>query len=280
VSAVFAILTKVGVYSVLRIWLLLFGDSAGASAGFGGEWLVVGGMATLAFGAIGVLASHEMRRLASFSLIVSSGTLLAAIGAGQMAVTGAALYYLVASTLGVSAFFLVIELVERGQAPGAALLAVSAEYFGDPEDEVEPEEEVGFAIPATTALLGVSFACCALVIAGLPPFPGFIAKFALVRAVLVPEPIPVAAWALLALLITSGFAAIISIGRAGVQTFWAPEARSVPRVRLIEMAPIVLLLILGAGLVVYAAPAMQYLEATAEDLHTPQGYIQDVLRTR
>lgn len=280
VSAVFAILTKVGVYSVLRMWLLLFGDGAGASAGFGGDWLMVGGMATLAFGTIGVLASHEMPRVASFSLLVSSGTLLAAIGAGQIAVTGAALYYLVASTLGVSAFFLLIELVERGQKPGAAVLAVSAEYFGDPDDEVEPEEEVGFAIPATLALLGVSFGCCALLIAGMPPFPGFIAKFALLAAVLEPDPIPVSAWVLLALLIASGFAAIISLGRAGIHTFWAAETRSVPRVRVIEMAPIVLLLGLCAALTVQAGPVMRYLDATAQALHTPRSYIEDVLGPR
>lgn len=280
VASVFAILTKVGVYSVLRMWLLLFGDGAGVSAGFGGDWLVVGGLATLAFGIIGVLASHEMSRVASFSLLVSSGTLLAAIGAAQVAVTGAALYYLIASTLGVSAFFLLIELVERGQRPGAAVLAVSAEYFGDPADEIEPEEEVGFAIPATMALLGMSFGCAALVIAGLPPLPGFIAKFALLAAVLEPDPVTVSGWVLLALLILSGLAAIISIGRAGVQTFWAVEKRTVPRVRVIEIAPIVLLLGLCAVLTVQAGPAMRYLEATAQALHAPSGYIADVLGPR
>jgi multicomponent K+:H+ antiporter subunit D len=280
VSAVFAILTKVGVYSVLRMWLLLFGEGAGASAGFGGAWLMLGGMATLAFGTIGVLASHEISRVAGFSLLVSSGTLLAAIGAGHVEVTSAALYYLVASTLGVSAFFLLIELVERGQKPGAAVLAVTAEYFGEAGDEFELEEDVGFAIPATMAVLGVSFGCCALLIAGLPPFPGFIAKFALLAAVLEPDPVPLSGWVLLALLIFSGLAAIISIGRAGIQTFWAAEARVVPRVRVIEMAPILLLLGLCAGLTASAGPAMRYLEATAQGLHAPGGYIAAVLGTR
>ena len=45
VACIFAILTKVGVYIVLRLWLLLFGSRAGASAQFGGEWLLFGGMA-------------------------------------------------------------------------------------------------------------------------------------------------------------------------------------------------------------------------------------------
>src|SRR5688572_14891442 len=166
-AAVFSIMTKVGVYAVLRLWLLLFGGEAGA------ELLVYGGMATLFFGLVGMLSSQELGRIGGFSLLVSSGTLLAAIGHGGDAVTGAALYYLVISTLGIAAFFLLIELVERMREPGADMLALTAEAFGlaGEEAEEEPEEEVGVVIPATMALLGLAFACSALVIAGLPPLP-------------------------------------------------------------------------------------------------------------
>ena len=136
VASIFAILTKVGAYIVLRLWLLLFGDDAGASAQFGGEWLLLGGVATIAFGAIGSLASQDMARLAGFSVLVSSGTVLAAIGMGQVGVTGGALFYLVSSTLGLGAFFLLIELVERGREPGADVLAVTREVYGE-EDDLE-----------------------------------------------------------------------------------------------------------------------------------------------
>src|SRR3546814_2778726 len=108
VAAIFAIMTKVGIYVLLRLWLLLFGETAGDSAQFGDTWLLYGGLMTIAFGAIGVLGSQDMRRLAGFSLLVSSGTLLAAIGTGQPAATGSLLFYLVASTLGIGAFFLQI----------------------------------------------------------------------------------------------------------------------------------------------------------------------------
>src|SRR5690606_1740983 len=63
-AALFAILSKVGIYAVLRIWLLLFGEGTGDSAGLGADWLVAGGMMTLAFGIIGMLASQELSRLA------------------------------------------------------------------------------------------------------------------------------------------------------------------------------------------------------------------------
>jgi multicomponent K+:H+ antiporter subunit D len=279
-GAMFAILTKIGVYAVLRMWLLLFGDAAGVSTGFGGDWLVVGGMLTLAFGAIGVLASQDMPRLASYSLLVSAGTLLAAIGMADAGVTAAALYYLVVSTLGVSAFFLLIELVERGRKPGADVLAVTAEAFGEADEALEPEEEVGIAIPATMAVLGLAFACCALLIAGLPPLPGFVAKFVLLAAMLGPEPIPAAAWALLVLLTLSGLASVIAMGRVGVRIFWGAEDRNVPRVRVIEMAPVILLLALCIALTVWAGPAMRYLEAAAQGVHAPKVYIEDVLSNR
>ncbi len=270
-AALFAILSKVGVYAVLRLWLLLFGGSVG------NELLLYGGMATLAFGLVGILASQALGRLAGFSLIVSSGTLLAVIGTGDTAATGAALYYLVASTLGVSAFFLLIELVERAREPGADVLAVTAAAFlGAEEEEGQPEEEVGVAIPATMALLGLSFACCGLLIAGLPPLPGFIAKAAMLGALLEPQPVPVSAWALLALLSVSGLAAVISMGRAGVRIFWATQ-RSVPRVRVIEMAPVALLLGLCFALAAAAGPAMRYMQDTAQALHAPRAYIDGVL---
>ena len=90
VSALFALLTKVGVYAVLRLWTLCFPASAGASALFGADTLLWGGLATLGFGALGMMASQQLGRLTGFSIIASSGTVLAAIGFGQAALTGGA----------------------------------------------------------------------------------------------------------------------------------------------------------------------------------------------
>jgi multicomponent K+:H+ antiporter subunit D len=270
-AALFAILSKVGVYAVLRLWLLLFDGAAG------GELLLYGGMATLAFGLIGLLASQALGRLAGFSLLVSSGTLLAVIGTGEPAATGAALYYLVVSTLGVGALYLLVELVERSREPGADVIAVTAAAFlGADEEDGGPAEEVGVAIPATMALLGLSFACCGLLVAGLPPLPAFVAKVGMLDALLAPQPVPPASWVLLALLSLSGLAAVIAMGRAGVRIFWATQ-RSVPRVRVIEMAPVALLLGLCLALTVAAGPAMRYMQDTAQALHAPRAYIDGVL---
>jgi len=281
VAAIFAILTKVGAYIVLRLWLLLFGDAAGASAQFGGEWLLLGGMATVAFGAIGSLASQDMARLAAFSVLVSSGTVLAAIGLGQVGVTGAALFYLISSTLGLAAFFLLIELVERGREPGADVLAVTSELYGE-EHELDGSEEVGIAIPATMGVLGLTFIACALVISGLPPLSGFIAKFALLTSALNPQgvqggAVPAAAWVFTVILILSGLAALIAMTRAGIRVFWASPDRAVPRVRLLEMAPVAILLLLCAMQTIKAGPILRFMQATAQSLHDPRHYISAVL---
>ena len=113
VAAMLVLMTKVGVYAVLRVWLAVFGDAAGALDGFGLAALAVGGMATLAFGAIGMLASQDGGRMAGYGAIISSGTLLAVIGHSGSAVLASGLYYLLGSTLAMAAFMLLIELTER-----------------------------------------------------------------------------------------------------------------------------------------------------------------------
>ena len=272
VGALFSVMTKVGVYVVLRLSLLY---------GVGESVLLWGGVATIAFGSIGVLATQDLSRLAGFSVLVSSGTLLAAIGTGQASVIGGALFYLVSSTLGIAAFFLVSELVERGREAGADVLAVTLEAFGGGGDEaVEEEEEVGVAIPATLAILGTSFVGCALLLSGLPPLSGFIGKFAMLTGLFNPEsgasPAPTA-WILLAVLLLSGAATLIAMVRAGIRIFWLPLERSVPQVRLVELAPVACLLVLCALLTVRAGPVMGFMQQTAGFLHAPQQYIRGVL---
>src|SRR5690606_28261557 len=162
--------------------------------------LSVGGMATLAFGAIGMLASEDGGRMAGYGAIVSSGTLLVVIGNAGSAVLASGLYYLLGSTLAMAAFMLLIELTERIRPPGAALLAVTMEAFAIEDKPVDP---VGVGIPGTLAFLGLSFAACALVISGMPPLSGFVAKFSLFHAMLsaTPEVVPGTTWLTIGLMV-------------------------------------------------------------------------------
>ncbi|NOG70219.1 monovalent cation/H+ antiporter subunit D [Roseicella sp. DB1501] len=287
-AAIFSMMSKVGIYAVARLVLLLFGTGTGASAGFGGTWLVAGGVATIAFGAVSVLATQDLPRLAGANVYISSGTLLAAVGAGQVGVTGGALFYLVSSALAIGAFFLLIELLDRGRDIGADVLAVTLEAYGEGEEEDEEDDAIGVPIPVTMAILGICFLCCALLLAGLPPLSGFIAKFAMLNALLNPAGlgkgpalIPWSGWALLIALFLSGFATILAMTRAGIRNLWATEDGAVPRVRAIEIAPILMLLLVCIGMTVAAGPVMRYMQAAAATLHAPQDYPRQVLgRTR
>jgi multicomponent K+:H+ antiporter subunit D len=278
-AAILSILSKVGIYAVLRLWLLLFGDAAMGSAGFGGRWLLIGGLITMAFGCVAVLSTANMGRLAGASVLVSSGTLLAAIGTGQVGAIGGALFYLASSVLAIAALFLLIELLERGRDPDADVLAVSREAFGAGEVEnLVEEDQVGVAIPAVTALLGMSFMGGALVLAGLPPLSGFLGKFAILAPLFDKwgGGVSVVASLLLAAFVLSGLATVIAMTRLGIDVFWASAAPT-PRVRVIEIGPVLLLLSLCVALAVRPAPVMHYMEATAWSLHAPQHYIRGVL---
>jgi multicomponent K+:H+ antiporter subunit D len=277
-AAMFAIMSKLGVYVILRLWTLAFGPEAGSLAGFGGDWLLFGGMLTIVFGTVGILASQSLSRLAGCSVLVSSGTLIAALGIGDGAVIGAMLFYLVSSTLGIAAFFLLVELVERIRDPGADVLAVTMEAYGEGDDE-GMADEIGIAIPATIATLGGSFIACALLLAGLPPFSGFIGKFALMAAMLKMDGTTVQAstWTMIGLLTVSGLATLIAMTRSGISSFWARLDDRVPRVRVIEMTPVLCLLLLCLGLTLGGGPAMRYMEATTKALQAPQGYVAGVL---
>lgn len=298
VAAMFAIMTKVGVYTLLRLWTLLFSGQAGASAYFGGDWLIYGGMATIVCAALAILAAQRLERMASLSILVSAGVLLAAIGFAQPSLIAGALFYLVSSTLAMSALFLLAELIERSRSANEIPLDDEGETLPRPMESLQPppgtnldDEQkavVGQVIPWTMAFLGLSFIACALLIIGMPPLSGFIGKLSLIGALLNPSglgtasdaPLSGAAWGLLALLILSGLASLIAFSRVGIQRFWTPEERPSPLLRRFECVPIIALLGLCMLLTVKAEPLLRFTQAAADSLDHPQQYVMAVLGTR
>jgi len=298
VAAMFAIMTKVGVYTLLRLWTLLFSAQAGSSAFFGGDWLIYGGMATIVCAAIAILAAQRLERMASLSILVSAGILLSTIGFAQPNLVGAALFYLFSSTLALSALFLLAELIERSRSANEILLEDETELLPRPLESLHPPKGtnldddqkavVGQVIPWTMAFLGLSFIACALLIIGMPPLSGFIGKLGLIGALLNPlglgnsgdTPISNAAWGLLVLLIVSGLASLIAFSRLGVQRFWTPAERPSPLLRRLECIPIFALLGLSIALTFKADPLLRYTQAAADALYNPQQYVMAVLDTR
>ena len=298
VAALFSIMTKVGIYAILRLWSLGFSGEEGTLR-WGADWLVAGGLATVAFGLLGLLQARQLGRVTGFGVMVTSGTLLAAIGFNQPTVTGGALYYLLSSTMAAGAMFLLIELIDRSR--------LLESEFPNPDDadpvpffldEIEPPRDTnldeqqealtGRVIPASTAFLGFSFLACTLLLTGTPPLSGFIGKFMMLSGLLsteeagsaLQEPVSAAAWAMLALVIMSGFAALVALSRTGIRMFWTPRDRPAAQLKVLECLPIGLLLTLCLLISFRAEPLARYLQAAASELKDPHGYVQAVQGVR
>ncbi|MFL6580552.1 MAG: cation:proton antiporter, partial [Burkholderiales bacterium] len=81
-------------------------------------------------------------------------------------------------------------------------------------------------------------------------------------------------------LIVTGFISMLALSRAGIRSFWAPQGRPAPRLRIIECLPIAALLLACALLTVRADPVLRYARSTADALHQPAQYIGVVLSAR
>jgi multicomponent K+:H+ antiporter subunit D len=280
VGAVFAMMTKVGLYAVLRLGTLLEEyETLGAA-------LFYIGLATLATGTIGMLGAKHLARLVAYSVLVSTGLLLSALGLQIEALTAPVLFYLVVSALTTCMFFLLTGMTDRTRHSDPPL-------FREDEPELPPvyaaygirqpsieggDGDTGVAIPAAMAFLGMVFVCCTLLVAGLPPLPGFLAKFTLLATALGGDgPVAGKTWLLCAAVLASGLAALIALSRVGMRLFWSIAARTTPRLRLLEAAPVALLVLLALALSVFAGPVNRYLDSAAASLHRPDAYVHAVL---
>ncbi|HEX2138640.1 MAG TPA: monovalent cation/H+ antiporter subunit D, partial [Woeseiaceae bacterium] len=283
VAAIFAIMTKVGVYAVLRVGTLV-GEDRVAAAILGGI-LFYTGFATLLAGIVGMLSARHLGRFVAYSVVVSTGLLLAALGLGLEELTAPALFYLVTSVLTTAAFFMLTGMAERARLthphPESGERAPAPYYVAFGVAAPDPyglDEEVGTAIPAAMAFLGLVFVVCVLLVAGLPPLPGFIAKFALLSAALgstAANQAPV--WLFTFAVLLSGFVAIFAASRIGIRLFWSRAARRVPRIRALEAAPVASLVLVTFALSAASPDVIQFLRMAATSLLQPEAYVNAVM---
>jgi multicomponent K+:H+ antiporter subunit D len=258
VAALFAIMTKVGAYAIIRMYTLAFPPDAPATGAIFADLLLPAALVTLAVGALGVLGAAGLARQAAFAGIASMGTIFVAVAAFTPAATTAALYYLVHSTLAGAALFLVADMVvsRRGSdATGAAQA---------------PFPQAG--------LIGALFFTAAVAMAGMPPLSGFLGKLLVMDATREQGLALVWGTILVASLVT-----IIGFGRAGSTLFWkaqaaggAPEAAEHPPEGL-AFASVGALVAGLVALTVLAGPVNAWLAATSAALYDPQPYIDAVL---
>lgn len=254
VAALFAIMTKVGFYAIVRVFTLIFGEHAGPLANLGQELLWWLALATIGCGVIGALAARHLRTLLAYLVVVSVGTLLAGFSLGSAAGLGAALYYLVHSTLVSAALFLL-----------AGLIVAQRDTALDDLQQARPLRQ--------PLLLGCLFFFGAISVAGLPPFSGFIGKLLLLRAV---EP-GWQAWSLWTVVLIGGLLTLIALGRAGTSLFWLgqqPEqASSAATADRVSLLAALALLLASPLLLIAAGPILAYLQAAAAQLLDVRPYL-------
>jgi len=276
VAALFAVMTKVGAYAILRVYTLIFPPELEATAGIAGPWLLGAALVTLVVGMIGVLGASGLGRLAAFSAIGSMGTLLVALALFTPEATIAALYYTVHSTLAAALLFLVVDMVrERRGRAGDALTPAPA--------------------MAQRGLVASLYFGAAIATAGMPPLSGFVGKLLILDAAW-PSPQATLIWAAI---LAGSLVAILGLAQAGSLVFWktapaaaapgpeddtdedeaappAPAPDTVPTA--LPAAACIGLLALIVGLTVLAGPVTSYMEDTAAQLFAPDAYIETVMR--
>ena len=278
VGAMLTLVTKMGVYVIYRLWLLLTADSASDFSYWGSQFLFAAGVITMIYACFGLLGNRSARRVISYSAMLSSGILVAVLGFAQQSLVAAAFFYWISSALAVAAFMLLLELTDRLYSPLSVQRAAVLRSLSD-DDEEEEDETHGIAIPAAMAFLGLSFMGCSLVVAGLPPLSGFVAKFGMIMELFSShsEVSMLKAIVFVALLLFSGAFAIVALMRLGVRAFWSSTVTEAPKLQLSEASPILLLLVACIGMALLAGPVRGYMDRTGADLYANQLYIEAVI---
>lgn len=257
VAALFAIMTKVGAYAIIRMYTLAFPPDAPATGTLFADLLMPAALVTLTIGAIGVLGATGLARQAAFAGIASMGTLFIAIATFTPQGIAAALYYLIHSTLAGAALFLVADLVvaRRGTDSTRAALPPIAQ----------------------NGLLAALFFAAVIGMAGMPPISGFLGKLLVMDATRGPGMGIV--WGVI--LVTS-LLMILGFARAGSTVFWkahASPAEHEPTHRSEALAHVALggLLAGMVVLTVLAGPVHGYLADLSAGLFDQAAYIDAVM---
>ena len=261
VAALFAIMTKVGAYAIIRVYTLIFPPDLAVTSGLHDTWLLPAALISLAIGMVGVLAAKQFDRLVAFSIIGSMGMVMVAIALFTPAGIAAALYYIVHSTLAGAALFLIVDLVRSSR-----------------EDlSLTPQPPVAGA----TMIAGLFFVG-AIAMAGLPPLSGFLGKLLVLDAAY-DTPLMVWVWAIV---LVSSLVSIVGFARAGSVVFWKAQSETAPPQIAPPHQPATMSYVAVGGLIallalhtVFAGQMHRYTTGIAEQLFDPAPYIATVIDT-
>lgn len=259
VAALFAIMTKVGIYSIIRVHGTIFGEQAGDLASFYTPWVLGLGLITLLLAAFGVMASRGLREQVAYLVLASVATLLIGVGLNSPQALAATLYYLIHSTLIAGGMFLLADVISRGR--------------GVHEDRFESAPIMPNAI-----LIGSVFMFGAVAMTGMPPLSGFFGKVLILAAALENS------WffAILAVVLVASLLMIIAMARAGSLLFYRTQSVDVlpgEPLNVAALGAVIGLLAISPILVIFANPVTAYTELVSIQIFDNATYIEAVLST-
>ena len=247
VAAIFAgLLTKVGIYAILRTQTLLYGNDGPSTL------LLVAAGATMLVGVLGAIAQDDMKRILSFHIVSQLGYMLMGIALFTPAAIAATVFYIVHHIVVKTTLFLITGIVEEAEGTGSL-------------------RRIG-GLARTRPVLAILFIPMALSLAGLPPLSGFVAKLGLVEA-----GIEIESWLIVAVSLLVSLLTLVSMAKIWAGTFLGEpegppifdEPRPTPRWTTAAAATLVaisLAIALGAG------PLRSYVEEAATELLDPAVY--------
>ena len=276
VTAVFAgLLTKVGVYAIIRAHTLLFPDGSLDNV------LMVCGLLTMLVGILGSIAQSDIKRLLSFTLVSHIGYMIFGVALSTQSGLSGSIYYVAHHILVQTTLFLVVGLIER-QAGSSSLRRLGG-------------------LAAASPVLAIVFLVPALNLGGIPPFSGFIGKVALLQAG--SEQGSVLAWMLVAGGTVTSLLTLYVVARVWTKAFWraradAPEGdladnspsallddssdiafgdrEDVGRMPAFMLIPTIGLVAVGLAMTVFAGPIIDISDRAAADLRERSVYIDAV----
>lgn len=265
VTAIFAgLLTKVGVYAIIRTQTLMFGPDA-----LPGGLLMTVAVATMVIGGLGAIAQHDVKRILSFHIISQIGYMILGLALFTVVGIAGAIFHIVHNVVVKTTLFLSGGLIEH-HGGSSRLDRLSGMVRSAP-------------------VIAVLFLLPALSLAGIPPLSGFGAKFALLDA-----SVRSSYWTALAAGIVVSFLTLFSMIKIWVGVFWAPEGdpdldaptpgagadeptRS-PGIGgpVLMVAPTAALVVITIAMGIFAGPFLELTTRAAGDLLDPTPYLDAV----
>ena len=247
-----ALLTKVGVYALLRVFTVVLP----AEMSWLGPTLLTLAVPTMVLGVLGAMGQWGMQRLLSFHVVSQVGYLLIGVGLGTPLALAATVYYLVHNSLAKCGLLLGAGIVRARRGT----------------DQLKSLGGIARSEPWLAGLFLVS----ALALAGIPPLSGFWGKLAVFRAGL-----DVGSAALVGVAAVVSLLTLMSMTKIWIYGFWgAPPTDAPRRTPLADLAPLVLLAGLSIGLGLFAGPAFDLAQRTADQLSDPGSYVSSILEGR